>query len=270
MTKSKAPAHKCAIHRNLLVAALGFWMSANAGAQGTGTGWQFELTPYVWGTAMKGTVQAGNLPQTRVDMSVSDILDVLDFAAFGTLEARKGKWGLLFDAIYFKVSDSATATRTGPGPIGATLTATANATITQSMFAAALAYRISEGVTPIDLVGGLRYSKIDVDANIEASLFGLTGFRARSGDKDWVDPYVGVRVQHALSDRWTLMGYADIGGFGVGSDFAWQAIAGVNYRFSNAVSFKFGYRAMDIDYDSGGFRYDMRTQGLYLGAGFRF
>lgn len=254
-------------------AALLLGAGAPAGAQtagGQSGGWQYELTPYLWASGMKGDAQAGALPKTSVDMSFTDILDVLDFGLMGAFEARKGRWGLLFDAIYMKVSDSATASRTGPGPIGATLTAHADVKMEQTMLAGALAYRAVEGRSPVDVIGGLRYSKIDVSANINASLFGQTGFASRSGDKDWVDPYVGLRIQHPLAERWTFVGYADIGGFGAGSDFTWQTALGVNYDFSKTVSGKFGYRYLSVDYDKGGFVYDMKTQGVYLGVGIRF
>ena len=88
---------------------------------------------------------------------------------------------------------------------------------------------------PVGAIGGLRYSKIDVSAHINASLFGLTGSAARSGDKDWVDPYVGVRIQHPLNERWTLVGYGDVGGFGAGSDFTWQVALGAAYDFSKTL-----------------------------------
>ena len=257
----------------VLAAALLLVSSAPASAQTAGGqpwGWEFELTPYLWASGMKGDVQAGPLPKVSVNMSFSDIFSILDFGAMGALEARNGRWGLLFDAIYMKVSDSATASRTGPGPIGATLTAHADLTMEQTMLAGAVAYRATEGHAPVDVIGGLRYSKIDVSATINASLFGQTGFAARSGNKDWVDPYVGVRIQHPLAERWTLVGYADVGGFGVGSDFTWQAMVGVNYAFSKTVTGKVGYRYIRVDYDKDGFKYDMATQGIIIGAGFRF
>lgn len=260
-----------AVSAMLFAALLGLCAPITAPAAEDEAGrWQYELVPYFWAAGMKGDVQAGNLPKTSVDIDFSDIWDNLDFGAMGAFEARKGRWGLLFDAIYMKISSSATATRTGPGPIGATLTADANLKLEQTMLAAAVAYRVSDGPTATDVIGGARYSKIDADASINASLFAQTGFVARSGDKDWVDPYIGVRVQHPLADRWTLIGYGDIGGFGVGSDFTWQALAGVNYDFSKTVSGKFGYRYLSVDYDKSGFLYDMDTYGLYAGVGIRF
>jgi opacity protein-like surface antigen len=233
-------------------------------------GWQYELTPYIWAAGMKGDVQSGALPKISTDVSFSDVLDVLDFGLMGAFEARKDRWGLLFDAIYMKLSMGGTASRTGPGPIGATLTANANLEMEQTMLAAAASYRAVEGRSPVDVIGGLRYVKLEANADINASFFALTGTVSRSGDKDWVDPYIGARVQHPLADRWSVIGYADVGGFGVGSDFTWQALAGVNYDFSKTVSGKLGYRYLSVDYDKSGFLYDMDSYGLYAGIGIRF
>jgi opacity protein-like surface antigen len=256
-----------------LLAALVLAWSTPAAAQATGRdgeAWQYELTPYVWGAAMKGDVQSGALPRISVDMSFSDIWNNLDAGAMGSFEARKGRWGVFFDAIYMKISSAATAQRISPGPIGATLTAAANVKMQQTLLSAAAVYRAVEGASPVDVFGGLRYVKVDVDADINGSLFALSGSVARSASKDWVDPYVGVRVQHPFANKWTLVAYGDIGGFGVGSDFAWQVAVGANYDFSKTVSGKFGYRIIDVDYDKSGFLYDMKSEGLYAGVGIRF
>ena len=235
-----------------------------------GSGWTFDFTPYIWGVAMSGDVQGGALPAIHIDMSFSDILDNLDAGLLGAFEARKGRWGLLFDAIYMKLEGSGTASRTGPGPIGATATASAELDVTQKMYAAAVAYRAVEGSAPIDVIGGLRYAKIEVDAAINGSFFAQAGTVARSADKSWVDPYIGVRFLQPIANNWTLVSYLDIGGFGVGSDFTWQAILGANYEFSKTFAAKFGYRYLSVDYDKDGFVYDMANSGLYLGLGIRF
>jgi hypothetical protein len=78
------------------------------------SGWSFDFTPYLWGAAMEGSVGAGALPTINIDMSFSDILDHLDAGLMGAFEARKGRWGILLDAIYMKIEDAATASRTGP------------------------------------------------------------------------------------------------------------------------------------------------------------
>jgi opacity protein-like surface antigen len=244
-----------------LAALLLAGVSTTASAQTAGH-WQLEVTPYLWGAGMKGDVQAPNLPRTNVDMSFVDILHNLDFGIMGAFEARKDRWGFLFDGIYMKVSDAASSTQ---GP----LTVSADATIQQQVLAGAVAYRVSDGPALVDVLAGARYSKIKVKAVIDASLFGLAGRTERTGDKSWTDPYLGIRVQAPIDERWTLVGYADVGGGG-GADSTWQAAIGAQYAYSKDVAIKFGYRYLSVDYNKNGFLYDIDSAGLYLGAGFRF
>lgn len=135
---------------------------------------------------------------------------------------------------------------------------------------ALLAKSTSDGPSPIDLVDGLRYNKLDVEATANFTLLGLIASAKRRGDKDWVTPYIGVRLQHALTDRLKYEGYADIGGLGIDSDLTYEMIAGLDYDFSSSVSAKIGYRHLKADCDKGGFVCDMKMDGLCLGLGLRF
>lgn len=231
--------------------------------------WEVAVTPYLWASGMQGDTQAGRLPKTAVDMKFSDIMDTLDFGLMGQLEARKNRWGIFVDAIYMKLSDTVEAS---PAVLGGSPDIRAKAKIQQSTLAAALTYRLVEGESPVDLFGGVRYTRLDVDAKLDASVFGgAIGLQVkRDATKDWFDPYIGVRAQHRLNDKWTLVGYGDIGGFGVGSDFTWQASVGANYDLSKSTSASIGYRYFSVDYDHDGFLYDMKSDGLYMGMTFRF
>ena len=253
--------------------ALGICTAGTVQAQATaasGPGWSFDFTPYLWGAGMDGKVQAGQLPSTSVDMSFSDIVENLDAGLMGAFEARSGRWGLLLDATYMKLEGSGTATRTGAGPIGATASANADLEIKQTTFAAAVTYRAKEGRAPLDVVAGMRYLEIEASARIDASFFAQTRSVDAGAKKSWGDPYIGLRLQQPLDERWTLLSYVDIGGFGVASDFTWQALLGVNYDFSKSIAGKAGYRMMGVDYDKDGFAYDMTYSGLYFGLGIRF
>ena len=251
----------------LAAAVLGIAGALPAQAQASPPGWQFELTNYIWGTALSGVTQTGAVPATSVDVSFSDIFDVLDFAWSGLLEARNGKWGVLTDIQYYKLSMGGTGSHTGSG---GTLTTTVDITVKQTLLGVAGAYRVSDGLAPIDLIGGVRYTKLDVEAEADFSTIGLTGSNSRRGSKSWYDPFIGARVSYPFSDRWSATGYADIGGFGAGSKATWQVSAGLQYRISDKFSVKFGYRVLDVDYDEDGFKYDMKSDGVYLGLGVRF
>jgi opacity protein-like surface antigen len=86
--------------------------------------------------------------------------------------------------------------------------------------------------------------------------------------RDWVDGFVGARVLYPVAERWSAVGYLDVGGGG--SNLTWQAIAGVNYEFSKTFSAKFGYRYFQVDFEDSDFVYDVALGGFYLGAGIRF
>jgi hypothetical protein len=48
---------------------------------------------------------------------------------------------------------------------------------------------------------------------------------ARSGSVDWVAPLVGVRLRHQFTPAQEAFVRGDVGGFGLESQFEWQAVA---------------------------------------------
>lgn len=240
---------------------------AQTGAASDGE-WRYEFTPYLWMAGLKGNVGIGDLTASGVEVSFSDLLDMFEFGLMGAFEARKGRWGLLVDAMYLKVSDSATRQATvGPGlGLGpATLTANVNFELVNQMYQFAGAYRLAEGPTAWDAVGGVRYNYLKPEIQLVGT---ATGTHTRSRTEHWWDAFAGVRVKHALSPRWTVVGYADIGGGG--SDSTWQLLASLNYDYSKTTSVKIGYRHYAVDYNKDDFRYDMETAGPMIGVGIRF
>ncbi|MEN9315855.1 MAG: hypothetical protein RIS35_2248 [Pseudomonadota bacterium] len=249
-------------------AILGIVGTMPASAQGVSTGWKYEVTPYLWTSGIRGDTRTPNTPNSHVDAKFTDVFKEMDFAFMGGLEARNGKWGLLADLMYVKLSPGATAS--GTGALGNPVSASVDLTVKQTTLSGAVAYRVSEGPSPVDVIGGLRYTNVDVQADTDFSSVGFSSSMSRGGSKGWTDPYLGVRIQHPLSDRWTLTGYADVGGFGAGSDLTWQAAVGANYKISDRMSLKFGYRYLYMDYDKNGYVYKMTQDGLYAGLGIRF
>ena len=252
----------------LLAGAFAVPLPAAAADAEAADSWQFEATPYLWATGLDGTLAVTARPQAgiAVQQDFSDLFKILDFAAAGSFEARNGRWGVLFDAVYFKVSDTASVT----GPRGF-VTLAADGTVTQQIYTLLASYWISDGPSQVDLFGGLRYASVQGDVELRATLPQLPLAGRSFGQKEhWVDPVIGARIRQPLGENWTLVGYADIGGFGAGSDLSWQVIAGANYAFSPAIIGKLGYRVVAFDYSEQNFAYDMRFAGPYLGLGFRW
>ena len=92
--------------------------------------------------------------------------------------------------------------------------------------------------------------------------------------RDWVDPVFGILLHTPDEDRWHAALMADIGGFGVGSDFAWHLFPSAGFDVTNSLSLGLGWRIMDTDYETGAddnrFATDVRLQGPTLGLLYRF
>lgn len=221
--------------------------------------WEFKIVPYVWGAGIGGDLDIGKLPAQGVEASFSDIWNNLNIAGMMAFEARKGNWGLLVDAIYVDLSD------TVPTP-NEVVFGSAEVSMTQQLYSALITYRIHDGnKVSVDLGWGPRYVRIDSHLDLTS---GAAAGRSVSDTEDWWDWLAGVRVIGHPSKRWSLMGYADIGGGGV--QMTWEGIAAADFAFNKTVSLAFGYRYLNTDYAKNSFVFNGAMQGPFLGVGFSF
>jgi hypothetical protein len=86
--------------------------------------------------------------------------------------------------------------------------------------------------------------------------------------KSWLDPLVGVRFSHAFNDRWSVVLRGDVGGFGVSSELSTNLAAVFGYRLTDAMTLRFGYRMLQMDFDDDQFVLDVIAQGYAVGLTF--
>ncbi len=232
--------------------------------------WQYEVTPYFLASGMEGTVGArGNTAD--IDVPFSDIWDSLDAGFMGLFTAQKGPWSYGLEAVYMKLEGGVSNTVTGPRGV---VSVNGRLDVENSMYIAqgTVGYRVLDDKTKLDLTGALRYTKLDLDMNVAVQFTpGVVfpgGTLSAGGSENWTDAVVGVRVLHPLSERVSLLGYADVGAGG--SDITYQATAGVNWEFKRDFTAKVGYRYMYWDYANDGVVWDIAASGPYLGLGIRF
>ncbi|HEY6921513.1 MAG TPA: hypothetical protein VI390_07930, partial [Methyloceanibacter sp.] len=100
---------------------------------------------------------------------------------------------------------------------------------------------------------------------------------ASANDLEWVDPFVGFRVRHAIGPSKELNLEGDVGGFGAGSDFSWQVVG--TYGFDTSLCGTpfhavLGYRALAVDFSENGKfgknGLDFVQLGPIMGATFRW
>jgi len=232
--------------------------------------WQFEFTPYLFAAGLDGTTGVRGVT-ADIKVPFDKLFDQLDSAFMGIVEARRGNWLFAFDGMYIRLAGEASRAWQGPGGIGSA-TGELETTGKQQVYQPSVGYRVVNGQTRFDVIGAARYTQIDTDLNLVVTTGPLLpgGTRNLSDSESWWDPVIGARITVPFAEHWSMVGYVDVGGFGVGSDLTYQAIAGANWQFARNFSAKAGYRYVYQDFEDNGFVWDMAMEGLYLGLGIRF
>jgi opacity protein-like surface antigen len=248
-----------------MLAILAYTVCAPLSAHAQGvvpSGWQFELTPYLWAAGFSGWSRIGErTPTVKFDASFSDVWRNLNFGAMGSFEARNGRWAIVFDAIYVKLS------RTSDPLLGGEL-GTAKLSGDETILQLAGAYRVLDSMTtPVDVLVGIRFTDLYADLAFSQSAL-LPNGPSRSNSTNWTDGFVGVRAAYVFSDKWSVVGYADAGTGG--TKYSWQLYAGANYNFTKTIVGKLGYRVLTQNYDKPDFLYNVRTSGVFAGVGIKF
>lgn len=233
----------------VLMAALGLPVAAQERV--------FQLTPYLWGTGMGGTVTpvAGG-PSLRFREGLGDILEDLDAAYFVSGFYRRNRLVLLGDFSASRSSRSGRVPGTG---------LSAEGRLEQSSLTLGAGYRALDGErVTVDYLVGLRHW--DIEARATTPVPGLSGRLSA----DFTDPILAARTNIRLGDRWSVIGYADIGGFGAGSDLTAQLLATLNWQARERLFLSVGYRHLHVDYDADGAGFEGSFSGPLLGLSLQF
>jgi hypothetical protein len=81
---------------------------------------------------------------------------------------------------------------------------------------------------------------------------------------------IGFVANVPVGERWSISLRSDVGGFGIGSELSWQAVAAVRYRLTETVTIVGALRRVDMHYEDGDFDYDVAASGPGLGITMRF
>lgn len=237
--------------------------------------WEIRLMPYFWMPSFDVDATVSGLSGS-VELSFCDVVDYLDMAAMGRVEAWKGKWGFTFDGLFMNLgADGSFEGRRG------VVSFDLDADVKLGMADFGLAYRLfeqrfgdnNEQKLTFEPYGGVRYGYLRQRIDLNVDIAGVGSAGARLGEsEDWVEPFVGGRVIWGLDDKLAFNIRGDAGGFGIGSasDLLWQIAFGIDYKLSKNTSLNAGYRIVDIDYSHGSgsneLGIDMRAKGPFLGV----
>jgi hypothetical protein len=227
--------------------------------------WRFEVTPYLWGTGIQGTVNLNNGLAKSADMSTSNVLSNLKSGGMIAAEAHKGKWGIMGDLI------SATLQNSGSVPVeGGAATVADKITLQQTILTGAFTYTLANTKDAyVDALLGVR--AIDITATLSGNLVGTPDKESISKKTSTVDPIIGFKGRYRIADStWYIPFYGDIGSGGGTTNVTWQLMAGVGKTFNKVVDASLTYRALYYDMKDGGVLQKTTMLGPQAAITFKF
>lgn len=231
-------------------------------------GWRHSITPYLYlPVSTQGTSTIDGV-SGDIDLSLSEVLDLLQGAASVRYEGWNGDWGIQSDLYYVYIGEDGNL----PGPAAADL----ELDVRQTYLTLAGSYRFAKGVNSggnnyaADVSFGVKWNRLKQEIN-----FGSPISRTLGGTEEWIEPMIGLRYAVDLNEDWRLGARVDLSGFGVnGDDLQYVVLAGADWSAWENVHLRFGYQFYGIDFStetsSGTFAYDVDQHGPYIGLAFHF
>ena len=241
--------------------------------------WTFQAIVYAYLPDIGGSTSfPDRTGGSSVNVSSDQILSNLNFTFMGTLEARKGRWGLFTDFIYLDVSGDKNGTRDfsiGGRDIPASLSANLDLGIKGTLWTLAGEYlAVNDPSTTLYVLGGARL--LDIKETLSYSLTADIGpfvGPGRSGQSEvnesYWDAVIGVKGRYAFGERreWFLPFYADVG---TGqSDLTYMLFGGLGYQFSWG-SVLGGWRYIDYNFKSSSKIESVNFNGPMIGVAFNW
>ena len=230
--------------------------------------WRFELATWLWMPAVDGdsTLQGTDID---IDLDFGDTFGSFDgYGVAGRFEGWRKRWGSFVEVGWMDLDADSFGTLKNTG-------LDLDMDVERLNVDFGFAYQgvreeLGDGrLFTLDVLVGGRWAQIRQRASAG---FGRP-FRA-SDREDYWEPFVGTRFGWDLTDKIPLRIGGDVGGFGAGSDFSWNALAEIGYKILEPLELRLGYGAQGVDYDSGSgtgkFKLDTIAHGPRFGMALHF
>jgi len=244
-------------------AALAALLPAPALAQ-TSDSWQWTLAPmYLWASELSGDSTVRNTT-TPVFLSFGDAVDHLAFSFSIHVEGQKGRLGFFGDLDRIRLSGSSQFTI--PPPLSRTVEGELD--LFNTFVEVGGSYLVSEPAK-LAVIAGLRTFTIGTEIEFTGP---DRGFTPVDSNRTAVSGFGGVTFRPDLSERWSLLSRADIGG---GSGLSWSALLGFEFLFKPWVGIAFGYKGQRVNLGSDSDdenlqKYDVTYYGPIFGLNFHW
>ena len=246
--------------------------------------WTFRVQPQVWLGSAAGDIR---LPGGSSEMTM-DTLNLDESALRPALELdyRKDRWRMTVTGFFLDEESSIAATSGGSlGGVGFSSGDRLDSSFDYLSIEALGSYELWRSAggqrdgrlnleSSIDLVGGVRFTSMEVEFGATRGSVGLGSSSARHL---FAEPVVGARWQLGLYQQFVLETELNVGGFSTGSDhssFSFDISTQFAYRPTRHLGALFGYRQLLSTFEDGSgvdaFEYSGATAGLFFSVELRY
>jgi len=213
--------------------------------------WHLTVSPYLWFTAVHGGIGIAGR-ETSFSVSAGDLLSHFRFGLMGVVEPRYKRIVMPLDIIWVRLGDDRALSN---------LATVANLRGSEFILTQKIGYRVIDtDRIKIDGLAGFRYWHYGSNVSFTTNTLNY------SGSQNWVDPLVGGRITGILTPKIEVTIAGDVGGWGVGSQLAYQAVGLVGYRIKPAIALQAGYRYLATNYQTSNGFVDMANSGVLFGV----
>jgi hypothetical protein len=221
--------------------------------------WQNNIMIYGVGPWISGDARLGPI-ELPVDVSLGDVFDNLQMGFMGAYRGNNERFSVTADLLYMGLGNSKETGLVRRGDFDLYI------------FDLTAGYRVS----PVfEAYGGLRVTDISAKFGLRESVLPQARTEV-GGSQTFYDPIFGARVALPLDqeEKWWFQAMGDVGGFGAGMTFNWQAMANVGFKPAEWISIFGGFRALGQDFENAGdreiFGMNVTYYGPQFGLGFHF
>jgi hypothetical protein len=197
----------------------------------------WTVTPFFWMVSLDGDATIKDV-QSDINIDFLDVVKESDtlLGLMAQVESGTDEAALFLTIAYTHVGFDGQKGSVGPVNIESDITADLG------WFELATVFSLIDKQIPssdknitrrlvLDTYIGARLTVIDMELDTDASVFGIpTSSAKRDLTEIWVEPIIGLRSGYEISNDLFIHSRYDIGGFGAGSDFAWQAMANLAFK----------------------------------------
>lgn len=230
---------------------------------------RYSLTPYLWAAGITGNVDYNNGKHTHAHLSSNTVLNNLAMGGMLDAEVHYGRFGLMGNAVYAKLSNSGSKSYLHREQI----TVDSNSDSWMGIYTVAGSYTAyADPKLYLDIIAGARFLNLNAKVQLDASLANtpLSVEKTLYSSTSVTDAIGGIKGRLRIGETsYFVPFYLDAGGSSSMAKFTSQQMLGIGYAFKDA-DILLAYNNLYYSFRSDQATSYLNLSGPMIGATFRF